>query len=201
MKKILVFILVSIVVLSLGIHAKAELIPRGRDNLRNNLVYDADMDITWYDYSYLAYEYQDAAAWADQLSVKIGSTEFTDWRLPSVIKGKNYNLGSPQHTEIGHLYLKELVNNAVMHPWAFPDNWRDFDRLTGGYYWMLQIQDLNGMGSEVSNEVLVYNSNERKLQFIPVLSVKRPKDSWYNFFSKKKKYLGVAVHPGDIVRN
>ncbi|MHC4270503.1 MAG: hypothetical protein ACYSTS_18880 [Planctomycetota bacterium] len=200
MKNTLVFMLVIIVALGLSTTVKAELIPRGRDNLKNNLVYDTVLDITWYDYSYVAYEYQDAVAWADQLSVKIGTTEFTDWRLPSVIKGENYNQDSPHHTEIGHLYLKELVENAVMHPWAFPDNWRDFDRLVGGYYWMLQIQDRNSMGSEVSSEALVYNSKDRNLQFIPVLSVKRPRDSWYKFFSKKKKYLGVAVHPGDIVR-
>ncbi|MHC4307898.1 MAG: hypothetical protein ACYSR7_04665, partial [Planctomycetota bacterium] len=155
---------------------------------------------TWYDYSYVAYQYQDAVAWADQLSVKIGTIEFTDWRLPSVINGENYNLDSPHHTEIGHLYLKELVNNVVMHPWAFPDNWRDFDRLLGGYYWILQVQDLNDIESKWSKEALIYNSRDRKLQFIPVLSENRPSVSWYNFFSKKKKYLGVAVHPGDIVR-
>jgi hypothetical protein len=200
MMKKLVFILVTIVVFGLGISARAELVSRGRDNLKNNLVYDTDLNVTWYDYSYSASEYQDAVSWANNLSVKIGINEFTDWRLPSTINGKSDNVDSPHHTEMGHLYLSDLVNNEVMHPWRFPDNWRNFDRLAGGYYWMLQTQDRNGMGKEGSRDAPVYNSIEQKLQLIPVSSVNRPKDSWYNIFGKKKKYLGVAVHPGDILR-
>ena len=150
--------------------------------------------------SYFAPEYQDAVTWANQLSVQIGSTEFTDWRLPSVISGEHYNIGSPHHTEMGHLYLIELVNYEVLHPWAFPDKWRYFENLAGGYYWMLQVKDRNAMGSEGSGKAPAYNSKERRLQFIPVLMVNIPRDNWFTIFRKKKGNLGVAVHPGDIVR-
>lgn len=59
---------------------------------------------------------------------------------------------------------------------------------------MLQVKDRNAMGSEGSREAPAYNSKERRLQFIPVLIVNIPEDNWYTFFSKKKKYLGLAVH-------
>ncbi len=193
-------LLATIIALSLGTTAKADLILRGTDNLGKNLVYDTDLDITWYDSSYFASEYQDAVTWANKLSVKIGTTEFVGWRLPSVISGECNNVGSPHHTEMGHLYLTELVNYEVLHPWAFPDKWRYFENLEGGYYWMLQVKDRNAMGSEGSGEAPAYNSKERRLQFIPVLMANIPGDNWYTIFSKKKKYLGVAVHPGDIVR-
>ncbi len=199
-KKIIFSLLAMIIAIGLGTTAKADLILRGTDNLGRNLVYDTDLDITWYDLSYFAPEYQDAVNWANQLSVKIGTTEFTQWRLPSVISGEYYNIGSPHHTEMGHLYLIELVNYEVLHPWAFPDKWRYFENLAGGYYWMLQVKGRNAMGSEGSREAPTYNSKEQRLQFIPVLMANIPRDNWYTFFSKKKKYLGVAVHPGDIVR-
>ncbi|MDR4496727.1 MAG: hypothetical protein MRK02_02195 [Candidatus Scalindua sp.] len=199
-KKILFFLFAMAVVIGWGKTVKSELILRGQDNLSHNLVYDTDLDITWYDLSYFAPEYQDAVMWSDQLSVRVGTTEFADWRLPSLIGGKDYNSGSPHHTEVGHLYLIELVNNEVLYPWAFPDKWRYFDNLAGGYYWMLQAKDGNNTGSKGSREAPAYNSYNRKLLFIPVSGVNRPVENRHTFFINKNKYLGVAVHPGDIIR-
>lgn len=201
MKKKTLFFLLAITVLpGLGTMAKGELINRGKDNSGNNLVYDTDLDITWYDYSYFAPEYQDAVTWVNHLSVKMGTTEFTDWRLPSVVKGEDYSFDSPYRTEMGHLYLVELINNEVLYPWNFPNVWRDFDRLIGGYYWMRKVKDQKGMETEGSREAPAFDSKERKLQFIPVVGANRPKDNRYTFFRKKKKYLAVAVHSGDIVQ-
>ncbi len=200
MKKILFFLISMTVVIGLGITVKADLILRGEDNLGHNLVYDTDLDITWYDFSYFSPEYEDAVIWANQLSVKVGSKEFTDWRLPKVLNGEDYNVELPHHTEIGHLYLIELPNSEALFPWIFLDNWRDFDSLLGGYYWMFQAKDVNDMGSYESREAPAYNSYYRKLKFVPVFGVNRPKVNKHTLFYKKDKYLGVAVHPGDIIR-
>lgn len=199
MKKILFFLIGAVAVVCLVTTSRADLILRGEDNLRHNLVYDTDLDITWYDFSYFAPNYKDAVNWADQLSVRVGTIEFTDWRLPSLIEVKDSNSGSPHHTEIGHLYLVELVNYEVLFPWVFLDNWRYFDNLAGGYYWMIQSKGGNGMGNEESMGAPAYNSYDRKLQFVPVSGVNRPIVNKHTFFYYKNKYLGVAVHPGDII--
>jgi hypothetical protein len=59
-KKMIFSLLAMIVVIGLGTTARADLILRGTDNGGNNLVYDTDLDITWYDLSYFTPEYQDA---------------------------------------------------------------------------------------------------------------------------------------------
>ena len=108
MKKTIFFLISMIVVIGLGITSRADLILRGEDNIGHNLVYDTDLDITWYDYSHLAPEYEDAVNWADQLSVRVGTIEFTDWRLPALLEVKDSNSGSRHHSEVEHLYLFEL---------------------------------------------------------------------------------------------
>jgi len=164
------------------------------------LIYDTDLDITWYDFSHFSPEYEDAVIWADQLSVIVGTTEFTDWRLPSLLKREDSNSRSPHHTEVGHLYLIELVNYQVLHPWDFPDKWRYFDNLAGGYYWMIQTKGEDGKGGKESRKAPAYNSYDRKLQFVPVSGINRPIMKKHTLFYNKNQYLGVAVHPGDIIR-
>ncbi len=168
--------------------------------MRHNLVYDTDLDITWYDYSHLSPEYDDAVMWAGKLSVRVGTTEFTDWKLPSLLKGKDSNSGSSHNTEVGHLYLTELENYQVLHPWAFPGKWRYFDYLPGGHYWIIQSEKGSGIGSYKSREAPTYNSFDQKLQFVPVSGINRPIVKKHTFFYKKNQFLGVAVHPGDIIR-
>jgi hypothetical protein len=199
-KVILLFLICMLVVVGLGRTSKADLILRSNDNLGYNLVYDTDLDITWYDFSHFAPEYQDAVIWAEQLSVRVGTTEFTDWRLPSLLEGKDSNSGSLHHSEVEHLYLIELEKYQVLHPWAFPGKWRYFDYLPGGYYWVIQTTDRDGIGSEDINNAPAYNSYDRKLQFVPVSGVNRPKADKHTLFYNKNKYLGIAVHPGDIIK-
>ena len=199
-KNILCFLIAAIVVLGFATTARADLILRGEDNLRHNLVYDTDLNITWYDFSRFAPEYQDAVIWADQLSVKVGSIEFTDWRLPSILEGKDSNSGSLHYTEVEHLYVVELPNYQVLHPWAFPEKWRYFDNLPGGFYWIIQAKSGHDLGSEESRNAPAYNSYDRKLQFVPVSGVNRPIANRHTLFYNKNTYLGVAVHPGDIFR-
>lgn len=201
MKKNILFFLISIIlVVGIGITSKADLILKGEDNLGYNLVYDTDLNITWYDFSHFAPAYQDAVIWAEQLSVRVGTVEFTDWRLPSFIEGKDSSSGSPRSIEIEHLYLIDLVNNEVLFPWIFRDKWRYFDNLAGGYYWMIQAKDADDIGIKEIREAPAYNSYERKLQFVPVTGINRPIAKRHTIFYNKNQYLGVAVHPGDIIQ-
>jgi hypothetical protein len=199
-KKILLFLVGVIIVFGLGTSIKADLILRGEDNLGHNLVYDTDLDITWYDFSHFSPEYNDAVIWVDQLSVRVSTIEFTDWRLPSILEGKGSNSGSPHYTEVEHLYLVELPNYQVLHPWAFPEKWRYFDNLPGGFYWIIQAKGGHGLGSEENRNTPAYNSYDRKLQFVPVSGVNRPIANRHTMFYNKNTYLGVAVHPGNIFR-
>lgn len=201
MKKNILFFLISIIlVVGIGITSKADLILKGEDNLGYNLVYDTDLNITWYDFSHFAPAYQDAVIWAEQLSVRVGTVEFTDWRLPSFIEGINSSSGSPRNIEIEHLYLIDLVNNEVLFPWIFRNKWRYFDNLAGGYYWMIQAKDADDIGIKEIREAPAYNSYERKLQFVPVAGINRPIAKRHTIFYNKNQYLGVAVHPGDIIQ-
>ena len=200
MKKTIFFLISMIVVIGLGITSRADLILRGEDNIGHNLVYDTDLDITWYDYSHLAPEYEDAVNWADQLSVRVGTIEFTDWRLPALLEVKDSNSGSRHHSEVEHLYLFELENYQVLHPWTFPGKWRDFDYLPGGHYWTIKSEDWSGMESYKDMKAPVYNSFDEKLQFVPVTGLNRPKADKHTLFYNKNKYLGIAVHPGDVIR-
>ena len=185
-KKILFFLIGIIVVIGMGSTSKADLILRGEDNSGYNLVYDTDLDITWYDFSHFAPAYQDAVVWADQLSVRVGTAEFTDWRLPSLLKGNKSNSGSLKYSEVEHLYLIELVNYQVLHPWAFPGKWRYFDNLPGGYYWIIQANDSQDPGIEEKMKAPAYNSYDRKLQFVPVSGVNRPIANRHTHYSTIK---------------
>ncbi len=199
-KNILFFLIAIIVMISFGRTARADLILRGEDKLGHNLVYDTDLDITWYDYCYFSPEYEDAVTWANQLSVRVGTTEFTDWRLPSLSKRKDSKSGSPHYTEVGHLYLVELEKYQVLHPWAFPNKWRYFENLEGGYYWMIQAKEGVGIGIKESKKAPAYNSYDCGLHFVPVSGTNRPKAKKHTLFYNKNEYLGVAVHPGDIIQ-
>lgn len=201
MKKVLFFLIVTIAVIGVGATARADLLLRGEDNLGYNLVYDTDLDITWYDFSLFAPAYKDAVIWAKQLSVEVGTNKFEGWRLPSFLEGENSNSESPHYTEVEHLYLLELERYQVLHPWAFPDKWRYFENLSGGYYWVIQGKDGDGIGSKEPGKAPAYSSYDRKLQFVPVSGLNRPIMKRHTLFYNKNQYLGVAVHPGDIIQN
>jgi PEP-CTERM putative exosortase interaction domain len=101
--------------------AHAFLINRGTDTLGNRLIYDNDLNITWYDFSNTASNWDTQVAWADALSVDFGGTIYDDWRLPNVT-------GS----EMGHLYYTEFGNA----PFAFPNvNTGEFNNLLLTHYW------------------------------------------------------------------
>ena len=139
-----------IVVLGLGTTANATLILRGQDTLGNNLIYDNDLDITWYDFSNAANTWDNQVAWADTLSVDLGGDIFDDWRLPATVDGPivfgfdgtttvGYNI---TNSEMGHLYYTELGNKGFFatdgtnpQPGWGLINTGDFLNLNSTVYW------------------------------------------------------------------
>lgn len=98
--------------------AQAELYNRGTDSLGNRLIYDNDLDITWYDYTKTLDTWQNQVNWASSLTVDFDGTILDDWRLPTTVDGPSilgyqditaYNITS---SDMGHLFYAELGNNG-----------------------------------------------------------------------------------------
>lgn len=105
-------------VLFLASSTHAELFNRGTDSLGNQLIYDSDLDITWYDYTTSSNTWQNQMNWAATLTVDFGGTIFDDWRLPTTVDGPpvwgydgttttGYNI---TNSEMGYLFYTELNN-------------------------------------------------------------------------------------------
>ncbi len=148
MKKI---ILVIAILLFSGSVANATLINRGTDTLGNRLIYDDDLDITWYDYSNGPTTWQNQENWASGLSVDFGDTIYEDWRLPTTM-GDPYEYGYDGTTtagynitssEMGHLFYTELGNLGYYDTsgvYVGAGNWGlnntgDFQNLLPSFYW------------------------------------------------------------------
>lgn len=118
-------LLAAMLVFGSAIHAHATLIDRG-----SGMIYDNDLDITWYDFAYASTSWEDAAGWAADLALTIGGTVYDDWRLPSA--GPDPQLGENQiSTDMGHLYYTELGNVAF----GGLLNVGPFASLTANPYW------------------------------------------------------------------
>jgi len=82
--------------------------------LGDGLIYDKDLDITWYDYSYYGPNnggttWQQAMTWASSLN--IGGV--SGWRLPNPGTCEGYNC---TESEMGHLYYEEFGLTAGTWP-------------------------------------------------------------------------------------
>jgi hypothetical protein len=82
--------------LSCAIPVQAALIDNG-----GGLIYDQDLNITWYDAAPVGRTWGDAMSWTAGLTV--GGTAAGSWRLPTTTGSGNMNDG-----EMGHLYYDEL---------------------------------------------------------------------------------------------
>jgi len=85
---------------ALNAHAALEL--RGTDSLGNRLIYDTDLNITWYDYTFYR-----QILWPE--GVNFGGNNYNDWRLPHGGYCQGFNCTD---NEMGHLYYIELGNTA-----------------------------------------------------------------------------------------
>lgn len=134
-----ILLLLLITALAIAAPLRAELLVRGSDALGNKLIYDTDLDITWYDFTNSYGNWYDQKSWAETLIVEFNGTSYDDWRLPKGLltyedfSGFYYNT----NIELGHLYYTELGNPVFDHPIENnPDlNFGVFDNLVDYIYW------------------------------------------------------------------
>ncbi|MCJ7602413.1 MAG: thrombospondin type 3 repeat-containing protein [Desulfobulbaceae bacterium] len=196
MKKLLIGLTTMGMLLGMVDAANATLILRGTDTVGNRLIYDDDLNITWYDYTNSASDWQTQMNWASDLIVNFGGTIYDDWRLPTTSGGYpvfgydgsttyGYNITS---SEMGHLYYTELGNNGSYDTSGTPTgcsssephcliNTGDFQNLMGKAYWT---------GSVVPESTSAYQFS---------FSVG---NSSYKYISKYYTNHAIAVCSGDV---
>ncbi len=119
--KLLILITALLVMGSLfSMQADAALQNLGMDSRGNRLIYDTDLDITWYDFSNSLDTWQNQVKWSSDLTLDFGGNIYSDWRLPTAVDGLydfgydgsttgGYNIES---SEMGHLFYEELSNTG-----------------------------------------------------------------------------------------
>ena len=131
MKRVLMLVTIIAMVSGFSLQANADLNLIGQGTSAHgmyNLIYDTDLDVTWYDYTNAVDTWQNQVDWAGGLSVTFGVNTYTNWRLPVSDTCLFYNCTG---SEMGHLYYTELGNPAE----GPLNNTRDFQNLIGGLYW------------------------------------------------------------------
>lgn len=114
--------IVAAAILALSPTANAALVNNG-----GGLIYDTDLNITWYEDATSSMAYSQAANWAAELTV--GGTVAGSWRLPWIADGQDW--GFDHVGEMGHLFYAELGN-----PEGGPLlNTGPFLKLQPTYYW------------------------------------------------------------------
>jgi hypothetical protein len=153
MKRTLMLAVIVVMVLVCSMQAQAALELRGTDSLGNRLIYDTDLNITWYDYTRGYDTWQNQMNWASGLSVSGGNLVgiYDDWRLPTTVDGP-YAFGSNGTTtagynitssEMGYLYYSELGNagyldtsgNTTGCGFSCLSNTGDFQNFQKDFYW------------------------------------------------------------------
>jgi hypothetical protein len=141
------FLTLIVLLISVSAHADLNLIGQGTSAYgTHNLIYDTDLDITWYDYTSFDYEsnannlWQMQMDWAGALSVTFGSNTYNQWRLPSAFNQDGSDPCDDRNcteSEMGHLYFTELGNiGDHTPPFEGLQNTDDFQNLlnTAGYW-------------------------------------------------------------------
>lgn len=152
MKMKRIAILPTILVMGIGLSAQAQasLVVRGTDTAGNQLIYDTDRNITWYDATVIA-PWPTAMGWAANLVVTYEAAPISDWRLPNAYNADGSGpclSGNPitvecTGSEIGHLFFTELGNHAyppnAIPNTGFPDGLtgqtETFQHLYASQYW------------------------------------------------------------------
>lgn len=71
------------------------------------LIYDADLNLTWLDYSKGAASWDAQMTWATNLAVTVNGLTYDNWRLSSAGTSTTSGYGLTT-AEMGHLYYNEL---------------------------------------------------------------------------------------------
>lgn len=126
----------------------------------NGLIYDTDLDITWYDADPISRNWADSVAWAESLSVTdVNGNKITGWRLPKTIDGpevfsfngttaSGYNNTT---SEMGHLYYNELGNVGIYD--ANGTFLAGFPNLTTGPFTKLTWHEKYWSGTEYATDI------------------------------------------------
>jgi hypothetical protein len=163
--KRLVYIAIMALVAGICSPACADLFDRG-----SGIIYDSDLDITWYDYTYVdtvndGDAWDQAVAWAAALD--IGGV--TGWRLPAT---PGTATGYVNEGEMGHLYYVGLGNTANQEASI---NTGPFQHLTGDTYWYGTEHDTNAAWE---------------------IHMRTGYQGYYNKINYN--YRALAVHSGDV---
>ncbi len=173
MKRIFILLIALVIVCGLSVSANATLWNRGTDTLGNRLIYDDDLNITWYDYTNSYNTWQNQVNWADALSVNFSGTPYNDWRLPITFDQSCWGYNCI-NSEMGHLYYTELGNVA-----GGITNTGDFQNLQPYVYWSGTEYSANPDGAWY-----FYAGDGNQL----------------NYFKDYSLYA-LAVRPGDVAAN
>ncbi len=196
MKRIFILSVIIVMVMGFSLQAHAALQNLGADSLGNRLIYDTDLNITWYDYTRASDTWQGQVNWASALTVNFGSNVYNDWRLPLTeadtftygydgTTTAGYNITS---SEMGHLFYAELGNKGFYatdgtHPqpgWGLT-NTGDFQNLQPNAYW-------SGTGDAVNTKYAWYFRSHQGYQ------IHAPKASG-KYALAVRPGLAVAVAP------
>ena len=191
MKRIFILAVIMAMVLGFSMQAHATLFNQGTDSLGNRLIYDSDLNITWYDYTNWYNPWQNQVDWASGLTVNFGGNIYDDWRLPSTVDGPDtygydgtttggYNITS---SEMGHLFYTELGNkgysdtsgNWPQSGWGLT-NTGDFQNMQPDFYW-------SGTEYATNPDLAWLFSTNYGLQFS---------------YGKGYDSYAIAVRPGDV---
>lgn len=168
------WLFLSAFLLFASLPAQATLIVRGTDSLGNSLIYDDDLNLTWYDFTHTFSSWDGQVNWASNLTVDFNGVILSDWRLPNT--DESCGIGPNCITsELGHLYYVEFTDPIA--------NRSPFLHLFNYEYWT---------GTEYSlNPSLAWEFNfANGTQSAPV---KNPSSSFGCKFCR-----GIAVRDGDV---
>lgn len=136
--------------------SEAALIFRGTDSLGFQLIYDTDLNITWYDYQRDRATWGIQSNWADTLTVNFAGTAYSNWRLPTILNPYNPNApcfgANCTDSEMGYLFYNELgaptgegPNNLLIAPFTdgATGQAEEFMTIIHDFYWTDTLRDLN----------------------------------------------------------
>lgn len=123
-------------------HAQAVMQSRGMDSNGNQLFYDSQKNITWYDYSdgHGTSSYENELQWVSTLVVHVGSTQITNWRLPTSTAGAStygydgsttagFNITSSEMGNLYYISLGKIGAYDTSGNYRDPANWLNADYL------------------------------------------------------------------------
>ena len=181
MNKVMSFLIALAMVFSLwGGIANAALILRGVDTLGNNLIYDTDLDITWYDFSHPGDFWPNQLDWADALSIDFGGTIFDDWRLPTTVGDPTFVGPNITTSDMGHFFYIELGGTAGSPISTSPDpDLALFNNLLDEVYWTM-----GDVPNSPLTEAWAFTFNTGGQSII--------------IFNQNTKFVALAVRSGDV---